>query len=366
MPLKRTALYQTHARLGAKLIDFAGFEMPVRYTSQIEEHHTVRERVGIFDVSHMGEFFVSGPKAEALIQYVTSNDVSRLKDGQAQYSCLPNDKNGIVDDLLVYRLGPESFMLVVNGANIEKDWQWITAQNANFGAVMADHSDQMSLFAVQGPLATAALQPLTELALDQVPYYHFTTGTVAGIPEVIVSATGYTGSGGFELYVDNAHAETLWEAILESGAAYGIQPIGLAARDTLRMEMGFCLYGNDIDDTTSPFEAGLGWITKPATGFLNAEALQAQKAEGLTRRLVGLRLDARGIPRQGYAILDEAGQTIGTITSGTQSPSLGHGIGMGYIQLAYAKAGTSVAVQIRNQSIPATVVKLPFYQAEKK
>lgn len=359
--LKRTALYHTHAELGAKLIDFAGFEMPVRYTSQIEEHHTVRQKVGIFDVSHMGEFFVRGANAEALVQHVTSNNVAKLSIGQAQYSCLPNDQGGIVDDLLVYKMGEEEFMLVVNGANIEKDWSWIESHNT-MGAEMENRSDQMSLFAVQGPLATQVLQPLTDTPLDDIKFYRFTVGSMAGIPDVIISATGYTGAGGFELYVDNAHAEKLWNAVMESGKTHGIQPIGLAARDTLRLEMGFCLYGNDITDTTSPLEAGLGWITKFKHPFINSENLKKQKEAGVSRKLVGFVLEERGIPRQGYPILNEAGEQIGEVTSGTQSPSLEKGIGMGYVKTAYATPDTKIGIQIRKKTIPATIVKPPFYK----
>lgn len=361
MSLKRTALYDTHASLGAKLIDFAGFEMPVRYLSQVEEHHRVRQKVGIFDVSHMGEFFVSGPEAESFLQYVTTNNVAKLKPGKAQYSCLPNTENGIVDDLLVYKLAEQSYMLVVNGANIEKDWNWISQHNS-MGATLEDRSDQMSLFAVQGPLAAQALQPLTDVKLDEIKFYHFTTGTVANIPNVIISATGYTGAGGFELYVDNEHAEKLWDAILESGKPQGILPIGLAARDTLRLEMGFCLYGNDIDDTTSPLEAGLGWITKFKNPFLNSDSLKKQKESGVTRKLVGFILNERGIPRQHYKILDTEGNEIGEVTSGTQSPSLEKGIGMGYVKTAFAAPDTPIQIQIRKKTVPATITKPPFYK----
>lgn len=361
MPLKRTALYDTHARLGAKLIDFAGFEMPVRYRSQVEEHHRVRQKVGIFDVSHMGEFFVSGPEAESFLQYVTTNDVAKLKPGKAQYSCLPNTDNGIVDDLLVYKLAEESYMLVVNGANIEKDWNWISQHNT-MGASLEDRSDQMSLFAVQGPLATQALQPLTDVALDEIKFYHFTIGAIAGIPDVIISATGYTGAGGFELYVANEHAEELWKAILESGKPQEILPVGLAARDTLRLEMGLCLYGNDITDTTSPLEAGLRWITKFKTSFLNSQNLKKQKEEGVKRKLVGFVLNQRGIPREHYKILDAEGNEIGEVTSGTQSPSLEKGIGMGYVQTEFAAPDTPIQIQIRKKNVPATVTKPPFYK----
>ncbi|MEM6299537.1 MAG: glycine cleavage system aminomethyltransferase GcvT, partial [Bacteroidota bacterium] len=324
--MKRTALFDTHVALGAKMIDFAGFEMPVRYSSQIEEHHTVRERVGIFDVSHMGEFFVRGENAEAVVQNLTSNNVAKLKIGQAQYSCFPNDKGGIVDDLLVYKLADQEFMLVVNGANIEKDWAWVM-KNSEPAAQIEDRSDAMSLFAVQGPKAAQILQTLTKVDLSEIKFYTFEVGEMAGIKDVIISATGYTGSGGFELYVENENAEALWNAVLEAGKDYGITPIGLAARDTLRLEMGFCLYGNDITDETSPLEAGLGWITKFKYPFINSENLKRQKTEGVTRKLTGFVLSERGIPRQGYKIVDAADNEIGFVTSGTQSPSLKKGIG---------------------------------------
>jgi aminomethyltransferase len=343
------------------MIPFAGFEMPVRYTSDIEEHLTVRQAVGVFDVSHMGEFIVEGAGALPLIQYVTSNDAARLSVGQAQYSCLPNEEGGIVDDLLVYRLEENKYMLVVNASNIEKDWNWITRFNS-YGAQMQNISDDTCLFAVQGPRATEVLQKITPLNLQEIPYYHFRTGLLAGIPDVVISNTGYTGAGGFEVYVPRAHAEKVWHAIFEAGAAYGIKPIGLGARDTLRLEMGFCLYGNDIDDTTSPLEAGLGWITKFNKTFVNSQALKKQKEEGVTRKLIGFKMTERGIPRHGYTILDLQGNPIGRVTSGTQSPVLQTGIGMGYVPVQFAAPGTEILVDIRGKGIKAVVHKPPFIE----
>ncbi len=365
MELKNTALTHIHEQLGAKMVPFAGYLMPVRYTSDIEEHKTVRDGVGVFDVSHMGEFMVTGPEAESLIQEVTSNDISKVVDGQAQYSCLPNDKGGIVDDLIVYRFHAEKYMLVVNASNIEKDWNWIKKYAEDRSGVnLEDISDQISLFAVQGPKATEVLQKLTDIDLSGIKFYHFAEGAFAGVNEVIISGTGYTGSGGFELYVPNAVAEEVWKKIFEAGAPYGIKPIGLGARDTLRLEMGFCLYGNDIDDTTSPLEARLGWITKLNKDFVNAENLRKQKEEGVTRQLSGFQMIDRGIPRQGYAIEDAEGNAIGQVTSGTQSPSLNQGIGMGYIQKEFTAPGTEVYIAVRNRKLKAEVVKLPFYKAK--
>ncbi|MCS7019526.1 MAG: glycine cleavage system aminomethyltransferase GcvT [Cytophagales bacterium] len=362
MLLKRTALFDTHQKLGAKIVPFGGYEMPLRYTSDIEEHQAVRHGVGIFDVSHMGELMLTGPCALNLIQYLTTNDASVLQNGKAQYSCMPNGKGGIVDDLLVYCLGSDCYMLVVNAANIDKDWQWINQHN-QWKVQIDNISDEMSLFAVQGPLAAAALQSLTDVDLHNMEYYSFRQSQFAGIKHVIISATGYTGSGGFELYVPNRHAQHVWEHIMEAGKPYGIQPIGLAARDTLRLEMGYCLYGNDIDETTSPIEAGLGWITKLNKDFfIDKPLLERQKKEGTARRLVGFRMVERGIPRPHYTLHNEQGQTIGHVTSGTQSPSLGIGIGMGYVQTPYSQPGTLLYVAIRDKKIPAQVVKLPFYK----
>lgn len=357
--LRRTALYDTHVALGAKMVPFAGFDMPVRYTSDVDEHLCVRQRVGMFDVSHMGEFWVEGPGALELIQYVTSNDAAKLVDGQVQYSCLPNDQGGIVDDLLVYRFSAEKYLLVVNASNIDKDWDWITRHN-RFGATLRNASDELSLFAVQGPKATEALQSLTSLPLADFKYYTFQVGTLAGVPDVLVSATGYTGAGGFEIYVPNAQALTVWQAIMEAGKGVGLQPIGLGARDTLRLEMGLCLYGNDIDDTTSPLEAGLGWITKFSKDFINRPALEAQKAQGTIRKLVGFVLQEKGIPRSHYPLLSPEGQVIGEVTSGSISPILNQGIGMGYVRTEFAAPGTEIAVEIRGKALKAQVVKLPF------
>ncbi|OUJ75552.1 glycine cleavage system aminomethyltransferase GcvT [Hymenobacter crusticola] len=357
--LKTVTLNEVHQQLGAKMVPFAGYNMPVRYSSDLDEHHTVRRAVGIFDVSHMGEFRVRGPHALDLIQRVTSNDASKLTDGKAQYACLPNKEGGIVDDLLVYRLADEDYMLVVNASNIEKDWNWINQYNTE-GAELENVSDEISLFAVQGPKAAAALQPLTDADLGSIPYYSFVQGTFAGAPNVIISATGYTGAGGFELYVPNEHAKAVWDKIMEAGQPYGLKPIGLGARDTLRLEMGYCLYGNDIDDKTSPLEAGLGWITKFTKEFTNSATLKQQKEQGVDRKLVGFQMDGPGIPRSHYPLVDEAGEPVGEVTSGTQSPSLSKGIGLGYVKTALSTPGSKVFVQVRGKNLPATIVKLPF------
>ncbi|WP_035757019.1 glycine cleavage system aminomethyltransferase GcvT [Hugenholtzia roseola] len=358
--LQKVALHHIHEQLGAKLVPFAGFQMPVWYSSQNAEHQTVRQKVGIFDVSHMGEFLVSGVGATDFLQYVTSNDVSSLYEGKVQYSCLPNGKGGIVDDLLVYRLGQESYLLVVNASNIEKDWNWLLSHKPE-GVEMRDISAQTSLFAVQGKLATDALQPLTEANLGSMKYYHFIKTTFAGVPDVLISTTGYTGAGGYEVYVPNEAAEKVWQAIMESGAPQGIQPIGLAARDTLRLEMGFCLYGNDIDDSTSPIEAGLGWITKFNKNFIDADLLKKQKEEGTSRKLVGLEILDKGIARQHHQIFDAEGNLIGEITSGTQSPTLKISIGMAYLNTPFHKIGSEVFVEVREgKRIKAKVVKMPF------
>ncbi len=357
--MKNTALTGIHEKLGARMVPFAGYNMPVQYEGVTAEHLTVRKSVGIFDVSHMGEFRVSGPGSEEFLQWVTSNDVTKLVDGKVQYSCLPNGKGGIVDDLLVYRISPEEYLLVVNASNIQKDWEWLQ-QNNTFDTQLSDESDQTSLLAVQGPQATQALQSLTDINLAEMKYYTFETGTFAGVEEVLISATGYTGSGGFEIYVKNQDAETTWNRIMEAGAEYGIKPIGLGARDTLRLEKGFCLYGNDIDDTTSPIEAGLGWITKFNKDFINKAELQAQKENGVTRKLVGFEMIDRGIPRKDYRILNQQGETIGTVTSGTQSPSLNKAVGMGYVNIDFAEPGSEVFIEVRNKSLKAVVVTLPF------
>lgn len=357
--MKNTALTQKHISLGAKMVPFAGYNMPVQYTSIVEEHLTVRNGVGVFDVSHMGEFILKGEKALDLIQKVTSNDASVLVDGKVQYSCMPNDKGGIVDDLLVYRIDAKTYMLVVNASNIEKDWNWIKQHNS-FDVEMIDISDKTSLLAVQGPKAVQALQPLTDIDLSSMQYYTFKKGQFAGIDNVLISATGYTGAGGFEIYFENQYAEKIWDAIFESGKEFGIKPIGLGARDTLRLEMGFCLYGNDIDDTTSPIEAGLGWITKFTKSFINSEVLLEQKNKGVSRKLIGFEMIDRGIPRHGYEIKDAQGNTIGVVTSGTQSPSLNKAIGMGYVKSDYANPNTEIYIQIRDKGLKAKVVKIPF------
>jgi len=359
--MKNTALTDKHVQLGAKMVPFAGYNMPVQYAGINVEHETVRKGVGVFDVSHMGEFILKGEKALDLIQRVTSNDASKLYDGKVQYSCLPNEDGGIIDDLLVYRIDEKTYMLVVNASNIEKDWNWISKFNTE-GVEMKDISDRTALLAVQGPKAADALQSLTDIDLGSMEYYTFRKGTFAGIENVLLSATGYTGAGGFEIYVDNKDAEKLWNAVFEAGAAYGIKPIGLGARDTLRLEMGFCLYGNDIDDATSPLEAGLGWVTKFNKEFTNSAALQQQKQDGTKRKLVGFEMIDRGIPRHDYEIVDAEGNTIGKVTSGTQSPSLQKAIGMGYVKNEFAKEGTEIFINIRDNKVKAKVVKPPFYK----
>ncbi|WP_316847720.1 glycine cleavage system aminomethyltransferase GcvT [Pedobacter psychrodurus] len=359
--MKNTALTEKHIALGAKMVPFAGYNMPVTYEGINAEHATVRNGVGVFDVSHMGEFILKGENALDLIQRVTSNDASKLYDGKVQYSCLPNKDGGIVDDLLVYKIDDKTYMLVVNASNIEKDWNWI--QQFNSKAVeMHNISDQTSLLAIQGPKAADALQSLTDVDLASMEYYTFVKGTFAGIDNVVISATGYTGAGGFEIYFENQYADQIWDAIFKAGAPYNIQPIGLGARDTLRLEMGFCLYGNDIDDTTSPIEAGLGWITKFSKTFTNSEALLAQKEAGIQKKLVGFEMIDRGIPRHDYEIADAEGNIIGKVTSGTQAPSLQKAIGMGYIAKDFTKEGTEVFILIRNTPIKAKVVKFPFYK----
>ena len=359
MDVQKVALNDIHASLGAKMIPFAGFNMPVRYSSDLEEHMTVREGVGVFDVSHMGEFIVEGPGALELIQKVTSNDASSLVPGKAQYSCLPNETGGIVDDLIVYMLEQNKYMLVVNASNIAKDWSWINQHNS-FGAKLENISDRISLLAVQGPKATETLQSLTDVNLSEVRFYHFIKGEIAGIENVIISATGYTGAGGFELYVENEYARDLWERVFEAGESSGIRPIGLGARDTLRLEMGYCLYGNDIDDTTSPIEAGLGWITKFTKDFINREAIEKQKETGVSRKLSGFIMEEKGIPRKDYEIQDMEGNKIGIVTSGTMSPVLKKGIGLGYISTEHAKKGTEIMIRVRNRALKATVTRPPF------
>src|SRR5690554_2859362 len=359
--MKEIQLAAIHKSLGAKMVPFAGYHMPVQYEGVNVEHETVRKGVGVFDVSHMGEFLVEGNKALELIQKVCSNDASVLTDGQAQYSCLPNENGGIVDDLIIYRFHAEKWLLVVNASNIEKDWKWISQHNT-MGAQLRNLSDDYSLLAIQGPKAAEAMQSLTEVNLSTIKFYTFQVASFAGIPNVIISATGYTGSGGFEVYCKNSEVEQVWQKVMEAGKSYDIKPIGLAARDTLRLEMGFCLYGNDINDETSPLEAGLGWITKFTKDFINSENLKKQKEAGVKRKLIGFELNEKGIPRQGYTILDQNENSIGEVTSGTMSPSLGKGIGLGYVLTAHAAVGTTIYIQIRKNILPASVVKLPFYK----
>lgn len=359
--MKNTALVEKHIALGAKMVPFAGYNMPVQYEGVNVEHETVRNGVGVFDVSHMGEFLLTGPNALALIQKVTTNDASTLTIGRAQYSCLPNGNGGIVDDLIIYRMKEDQYLLVVNASNIEKDWDWISSQN-DFGVEMRNLSDEYSLLAIQGPKAIEAMQSLTSVNLSEIKYYHFEVADFAGIEHVIISATGYTGSGGFEIYCKNSEVEQVWNKVFEAGAPFGIKPIGLAARDTLRLEMGFCLYGNDIDDTTSPLEAGLGWITKFTKEFVDAEFLKAQKEVGVKRKLVAFEMVDRGIPRHDYRILDAAGNVIGKVTSGTQSPSLKIAIGLGYVATEFTAVDSDIFVEIREKGIKAKVVKLPFYK----
>ena len=361
--MKNTALTATHEALGAKMVPFAGFNMPVQYEGVNAEHETVRKAVGVFDVSHMGEFLIEGEHALELIQRVTSNDASKLAVGKAQYSCLPNDTGGIVDDLIVYKVHELTYLLVVNAGNIEKDWNWIQSKN-DVGATMKNLSDDYSLLAIQGPKAVEAMQPLSSHDLSAIPFYNFIVGDFAGIEHVIISATGYTGSGGFEIYCKNSEVKQVWDKVFEAGAKYSIKPIGLAARDTLRLEMGYCLYGNDIDDTTSPIEAGLGWVTKFTKKFTNSEALEAEKINGPKRKLVAFELDERGVPRHGYDIVDNNGNKIGEVTSGTMAPSLNKGIGMGYVTTAFSAVGSKINIQIRKNAVSATIVKLPFYKAQ--
>lgn len=359
--MKNTALFSTHEALGAKMVPFAGYNMPVQYEGVNAEHETVRNGVGVFDVSHMGEFLIEGAQALELIQKVSSNDASKLTIGKAQYSCLPNDDGGIVDDLIIYKVKEATYLLVVNASNIEKDWNWIASKN-DVGAQMRNLSDDYSLLAIQGPKAVEAMQSLTSHDLSAINFYNFIVGDFAGIEHVIISATGYTGSGGFEIYCKNSEVKQVWDKVFEAGAAYGIKPIGLAARDTLRLEMGYCLYGNDIDDTTSPIEAGLGWVTKFTKKFTNSEALETEKAHGPKRKLIAFELDERGIPRHGYDIVDGNGKTIGVVTSGTMSPSLSKGIGLGYVPTVLSEVGSKIHIQIRKNAVPATVVKPPFYK----
>lgn len=359
--MKTTPFTEKHIALGAKMCEFAGYNMPIEYSGIIAEHQTVCNAIGVFDVSHMGEFWVKGPHALAFLQKVTSNNVAVLTPGKIQYTCFPNETGGIVDDLLVYQYEPEKYLLVVNAANIEKDWNWCVSHNAE-GAELENASDRMAQLAIQGPKAILALQKLIGINLSDIPYYTFTHGELAGVKDVIISNTGYTGAGGFELYFYPEDAMQIWNAVFEAGAEFGIKPVGLGARDTLRLEMGFCLYGNDLDDTTSPIEAGLGWITKFVEGkdFINRPMLEKQKAEGTTRKLVGFEMIDRGIPRHGYALLNQNGEQMGTVTSGTMSPIRKIGIGMGYVKPEYSKIGTEIYLDMRGRKLKAIVVKPPF------
>jgi aminomethyltransferase len=361
--MKNTVFYDLHVANGGKMVSFAGFNMPVQFEGINAEHETVRTGVGVFDVSHMGEFWIKGPKAFELVQRLTSNDVAKLDDGKIQYTCFPNDRGGIVDDLLTYRVDAETYLLVVNAANIDKDWAWVEKNNIH-GADIYNASDEISQLAVQGPKAQAALQKLTKTDLNEIPYYTFKQVDLAGIRQVILSNTGYTGSGGFEIYMANADGPAIWDAVMKAGAEFGIKPIGLAARDTLRLEMGFCLYGNDINDTTSPIEAGLGWITKFVDGnnFINRPAIEKQKVEGVKKMLRGFEMVDKGIPRQHYEICDENGKAIGEVTSGTMSPSLKIPIGMGYVETAHASMGNHLYIKIREKLLKAVIVKIPFYK----
>lgn len=359
--MKTIALHSIHQALNAKMVPFAGYIMPVQYEGVTLEHQTVREGVGVFDVSHMGEFIIEGPMALELIQKVSSNDASKLTIGKAQYSCLPNDLGGIVDDLIIYKLKEDSYLLVVNASNIDKDWDWIVSKNS-MGAKMKNSSEDYSLLAIQGPKAVDAMQSLSSVDLSSINFYNFTISDFAGVKDVIISATGYTGSGGFEIYCKNSDAKQIWERVFEAGKSYGVKPIGLAARDTLRLEMGYCLYGNDINDETSPIEAGLGWVTKFTKTFTNSEALELQKQNGTERRLVGFELLERGIPRKDYRIEDTEGNEIGIVTSGTMAPSLGKGIGLGYVLSDHKAIGTDIRIAIRKHKVAAKIVKLPFYK----
>ena len=359
----RTPFYEIHKRYNAKIVSFAGFEMPVEYSGIKDEHMTVRNGAGVFDVSHMGEIWVKGPKALDFIQYVTTNDASVLYDGKVQYSCFPNGKGGIVDDLLVYRVNAETYLLVVNASNVDKDWEWLVSNN-QIGAELYNASDEIAQLAVQGPLALKAMQKLTETTITDMEYYTFKKLDFAGVKDVIFATTGYTGSGGCEIYMANGDAVKIFDAVMEAGAEFGIKPIGLAARDTLRLEMGFCLYGNDIDDTTSPIEAGLGWITKFTENkeFINKDIFLKQKNEGTSRRLVGFEMIDKGVPRHGYDVVDADGNKIGVVTSGTMGPSVKKGIGMAYVPKAYMKSGSEIFISIRDKALKAQVVKMPFYK----
>ena len=360
--MKNIALVEKHIAVGGKMVPFAGYNMPISYTGVNDEHDTVRNDVGVFDVSHMGEFKITGEKALDLIQRISSNDASVLFPGKIQYSTIPNDKGGIVDDFLVYKISDTEYYLVVNASNIEKDWNWISSHNKEFGAKMENLSDDTALLAIQGPKAIAALQSLTDVDLSALTYYTFTRGKFAGFDDIIISATGYTGAGGFEIYMPNSVAEKIWDAIFEAGKPHGIKAIGLAARDTLRLEMGFCLYGNDINDTTYPLEAGLGWVTKFTKNFVNSENLAKQKETGVSRKLIGFEMIDKGIPRHDYEIVDGNDKVIGVVTSGTMSPSLKKAIGLGYVPTELSKPGSQIFIKVRDKALKAEVVKIPFYK----
>ncbi len=370
--MKNTAFTQFHIELGARMVPFAGYNMPLEYTGIKDEHIATRTKIGVFDVSHMGEFWVKGPKAFDLVQKLTTNDVSLLHDGKVQYSCFPNGRGGIVDDLLVYRINAETYLLVVNAANIEKDWEWCAKHAREMGMEVGKElynaSDEICQLAVQGPLALKAMQKICDRPIENMEYYTFQKVTIAGIKDAILSTTGYTGAGGCEIYVANEDGPKLWKAVFEAGAEFGIKPCGLAARDTLRLEMGFCLYGNDIDDEHSPIEAGLGWITKftDNNNFIDRPLLEKQKNEGVTRRLKGFEMIDRGIPRHGYEIVDQNGNHIGEVTSGTHSPSIDKAIGMGYVAKGFWNEGTEIYIRIRNKDLKAKIVKIPFYKEKNK
>lgn len=358
--MNQTALFEKHIALGAKMVPFAGFEMPVQYSGVTEEHFAVREKVGIFDVSHMGQFMIEGKKAKDLLQFVTSNNLDTLENGKAQYSCLPNEQGGIVDDLIVYKINDEKYFVVVNASNIDKDWQHISKYNEEFGAKMINLSSATSLIAIQGPKALNTLQKLTSVNLSEIPYYHFTTGNIAEVENIIISNTGYTGSGGFEIYFPNNAAEKIWDELTKAGEEFGLIPCGLAARDTLRLEKGFALYGNDIDDTTSPIEAGLGWITKFNKDFVAKEIIEKHKTDGVNKKLVGFEMQEKAIPRHDYLVVDAEGNEIGKVTSGTMSPCKKIGLGLAYVKTKFSSIDTEIFIQIRNKNIPAKVVKAPF------
>ncbi|MFB6306891.1 MAG: glycine cleavage system aminomethyltransferase GcvT [Flavobacteriales bacterium] len=358
--MKKTALNNIHEELGAKMVEFAGYKMPVQYSGVKDEHFAVRNSIGIFDVSHMGEFILKGDKSKELLQWISTNDAEKLFPGKAQYSCMPNTEGGIIDDLIIYMLEEDKYMLVVNAANIDKDWDWINKQNENIGAELENVSDQMSLIAIQGPKAKEAVQPLSSVELDSIKFYHFEKGDFAGVDDVIISATGYTGEKGLEIYIRNEYAEKIWNAVMEKGEKYNIKPAGLASRDTLRLEAGLCLYGNDIDETTSPIEARLGWITKFTKDFVSKDIFMGQKENGINKKLMGFEMLERGIPRKDHTILDKNGNEIGKATSGTMSPTLNKGIGLGYVNIDHAEPGTDIKIAIRNKEIPARIVKPPF------